>query len=404
MTRVLRGATLIDGTGAKPLANSVIVVEGQRIAKVGTLADFGSQLPAKDKDIIDLSGCFIIPGLINCHEHLDMRRAPGTFQERIAKDSLYTVMRSVRNCLVNLQEGITTVRDLHSKGCNALYVRQAINEGMIIGPRVFTCGTPISMTGGHGDEVCLVADGVDAVRKAARTLLRAGADIIKVMASGGFVSVGRDLPTSPQLTVEEMRAAFDEAHRAGKPTTAHAHAPRAIRDAIEAGVDCIEHGGLLDQETAALMAQKGIPLIATVSGIWITAEHGIELGRPQWLVETCRAGLRRWMSSLSQTIAAGVRVGAGTDGGDMFQEMILLNEAGLSPMQVIQAATMTAAEILCQQSDLGSVEPGKLADMVVLRVDPLSDIQNTRAIKLVIKDGVIYDPQTLAAATGKWPL
>ena len=404
MTTVLRGATLIDGTGADALPNSVVVIEDQRISRVGVEADFGSSLPAKKEDILDLTGCFIVPGLINCHEHLDMRRAPRGFHERVAKDSLYTIMRSVRNCLVNLQEGITTVRDLHSKDLNSLYIKQGVDEGMLVGPRVFTCGTPISMTGGHAEEVCLIADGVDAVRKAARTLLRAGADIIKVMASGGFVSVGRDLPTSPQLTVEEMRAAFDEAHRAGKPTTAHAHAPQAIRNAIEAGVDCIEHGGLLDRETAAFMARKNIPLIATVSGIWIVAEHGLELARPKWLVDVCRSGFEQWLNSLKQTVETGVTIGAGTDGGDMFRELLLLHEAGLSPMQVIESATRIGAEILCQQDNLGTVEPGKFADMVVLTGDPLADLNHMRRIKLVFKDGVAYDPAALAAATGQWPL
>ena len=405
MIKVLRGATLIDGTGAAPLPNSVIVIEGERIQRVGPAVDFGSQTPGGEQNVVDVSGSYVIPGMINCHEHLDNRRGFGSFQQRAAQDPLYLILRSARNALLSLQEGVTTVRDLASKQCTNLIIKQAINDGMIVGPRVFACGTAIAMTGGHGDEICLVADGVDEVRKAARTLLRAGADIIKVMGSGGYVTQGRDLPFSSQLTIEEMRAAFDEAHRAGKPTTVHAHPSPAVRAAIEAGVDCIEHGALLDLETAELMASKGVFLVPTASESWMMAEHGVVWGRPKWLVESDRAHLGPRMEVLKQCVRGGPKIAVGSDViGDMVREMLLLVEAGMTPMQAIEAATRVGAEVLCQQNDLGTVEPGKFADLVIVDGDPLVDLNALRNIKMVYKGGKAYDPQALAAASGKWPL
>ncbi len=405
MIKTLRGATLIDGTGAKPLRNSVVVIEDDRISRVGAVSDFGGQLPGRPEDIVDLTGLFVIPGLIQCHEHLDVHRGLGSFALRMTKDARYMETRAVRNALLNLAEGVTTVRDLHCKNSTNLILKQAINEGMIVGCRIYTCGLPIAMTGGHAaEEVCYVADGVDGVRLAARTLLASGVDIVKVMAGGGFLNQDRDLPTASQLTVEEMRAAFDEGHRQGKPTTAHAHGPLPIRNAIEAGSDCIEHGALLDDATAELMAAKGIFLIPTVSEVLLTIEEGPAWGRPPQLIERCRSIFPTLVKNLRRNVEAGIKIAVGTDGGFMLKEMILLHEAGYTNMKVIEAATRMGAEVLCKQDLLGTVEPGKLADMVVVGADPLADLNNLRQVKMVYQGGKSYDPQALAATTGTWPL
>ena len=177
MVTVLRGATLIDGTGAPPLHNSVVVLDGDRIAQVGTVPDFGSTLAAPGPDVVDLAGAYLIPGLIQCHEHLDVHRGLGSFSDRMKKDARYLEARAVRNMLLNLAEGVTTVRDLHAKHRTNLILKQAQTDGLLTGCRIFTCGVPIAMTGGHAaDEVGWVADGVDEVRKAARTLLAEGVD------------------------------------------------------------------------------------------------------------------------------------------------------------------------------------------------------------------------------------
>ena len=213
------------------------------------------------------------------------------------------------------------------------------------------------------------------------------------------------MPWSAQLTVEEMRVAFDEAHRAGKPTTVHAHPPQAIRWAIEAGVDCIEHAALIDQETAELMATRGIFLVSTLGESWVMAERGLELGRPRWLVEASRAHQGERMEHFRTAVRAGIKMGAGTDViGDMATEMMLMMEGGLSAMQVLQAATRVNAEILGQAASLGTVEAGKLADVIVIGGDPLADIGAVRDVRMVFKGGRLHRPEVLAQATGKTPL
>lgn len=401
---VLKGGTLIDGSGAAPVPRSVVVMEGERIARVGVESDFGSSL-ASLGEVIDVSGKTVLPGLINGHEHLVNRWGAGTFQERAAQDTHYIILRAARNCLTSLQEGVTTVRDCSGRFPTNLVVRQAVNEGMLIGPRVFTTGQAIAMTGGHADENAFVADGIDAVRKAARTLIRRGVDIIKCMASGGYVTQGRDAPWTSQLSAEEMRPAFDEAHRAGRPTTVHAHPPQAIRFAMEAGVDCIEHAGLLDQPTAELMAAKGIYLVPTLGESWVMAERGLELGRPKWLVDASKGHLDKRMDHFRHAVRAGVKCGAGTDViGDLATEMALMMQGGMTAMGVIESATRINAEILQRADQFGTVTAGKMADVIVIDGNPLADINAFRSVRLVFKGGRLFHPEVLAQGTGKTPL
>ena len=342
----------------------------------------------------------MLPGIINTHEHLDNRGGVGTFQSRAAEDTHKLTLRSFRACLWDLRDGVTTVREMGGKGATCLVVRQAVESGMIVGPRIYTCGSAIGMTGGHGDEVCYVADGVDECLKAARVLIRKGVDLVKVMASGGNINVGRDFPWSPQLTVPEMKAAFDEAKKVGMPTAAHAHPPRAIEWAIEAGADCIEHGGLLDQASAELMAKKGVYLVPTLGQSYVTGQRGAALGRPQWLQDVSRAGWAGRLERFGYAVKAGVKIGAGTDViADMFDELTMLVWGGLTNMQAIEAATRVNAEILHASDRLGTVTPGKLADVIVVDGDPLTDIEAMRTVSLVFKGGRLFRSADLAAST-----
>jgi imidazolonepropionase-like amidohydrolase len=405
MSIVLKGGTLIDGTGASPLQQAVVVLDGARIGKIGKVSDFGNSLAGLG-EVIDVAGKTVMPGLINGHEHLENRWGTGPFQHRAAQDTHYLILRAARNCLAALQEGITTVRDMGGKGMTPLVTKKAVQDGMILGPRVFTCGQPISMTGGHGDEICYLADGPDEIRKATRIMIRAGADIVKLMTSGGFVTQGRDQPWTSQYSVEEMKAAFDEAKKTGRPTTVHAHPPQAIRWSIEAGVDCIEHGGLLDQATAEFMVQKGTYLCSTLGEGYLLAERGLEMGRPAWLVEISKGRVQEGhFQRMNIAIKAGVKIGAGTDVlGDMYTEMMLLMKAGMSAMQAIEASTRINAEILKMADQIGTVTSGKLADVIVVDGDPLKDIGAMRKVSMVFKEGKLYRPEILAQATGKVPL
>jgi imidazolonepropionase-like amidohydrolase len=404
MTLTLRKATLIDGTGRQPIANAVIVLDGDKIAAVGQ----EGQVAQPPGEVINLAGKTVLPGLLNMHEHLELRRALGAWQEKVAQSDNWAMMRAVRNALLCLQEGVTTVRDLGSRRGLNLALKRGIEEGMIIGPRMVTCGQPLVMTGGHGWEICTEADGPDEARKAARKQLKAGADLIKAMASGGYISYikpGQDLPWSSQLTVEEMHAAFEEAKKAGKKTTVHAHPPAAIRSAIEAGVDCIEHGVLLDKETAELMASKGIFLVPTLAESWEMAEHGLELGRPAWLVEASKAELDSRLERFTCAVDAGVKIAMGTDvAGSPAREIELMAKGGLSPMEAIVAATRNGAELIDMEDQIGTIEAGKLADLIVVDGSPLENLLDLAKVELVFKDGTLYRPEYLAMATGRYPL
>ncbi len=404
MPTVLHGGSVLDGTGAKPIRQGVVVIENGRIKAVGREADFGKN-GWSGYEVIDVGGATIMPGLINCHEHLEVRHGYGTFQERAAQSTDWGLMRAVRNSLMALQEGCTTVRDVGSKPGVNFTVKRAIKVGLIIGPRVVTCGRPLGMTGGHGWQICQVVDGPEAVRQAARENLRDGADLIKCMASGGYVTQGTDAPWSPQYTIEEMRGAFEEAHKAGKKTTVHAHPPAAICAALEAGVDCIEHAGLVDRPTADLLAKRGIPVVPTLVESWDMAERGLELGRPQWLVEHSKNHLDTRLSIYKNLVDAGCKLATGTDVlGTVWREMEIMAMGGLSNMDVILAATRNGADICDLLSETGTLEQGKSADMVIVDGDPVADLAAMRRVRMTIMQGKVYRPADLAAATGRVPL
>lgn len=398
--KIFKGATVIDGTGAAPRTADV-VVEGERIAFVGSPAEIANAAH-EGATVIDLGGKYLTPGLMNHHEHLDNRRQSNTFQFRAGLPPVILALRGVKNALLSLFEGVTTIRDLGGKGATGIDVRNAINEGQFPGPRVFACGQPIAITGGHAWQICRVANGADEVRQAAREQLRAGADFVKLMASGGFVTQGTDLATSPQYSVAEIRAAVEEAHDAEKPTTVHAHPPVAIRRAIEAGIDCIEHAALLDRPTADLMAKSGTFLVPTLSESWIMGYRGTKIGRPQWLIDSCLEHLPQRIACYRNAVEAGVKMAVGTDViGEMVEEMSLMAAGGLSNMQVLQAATRNGAELVRMADDLGTIEVGKLADMVVVSSDPIADLTAFRQIELTVKGGHVYDLRALVAQLGE---
>lgn len=397
---IFQGGTVIDGTGS-PARRADVVVEGERIAFVGSSAEVAHQL-RESAEIIDLTGKFVTPGLMNHHEHLDNRRQPNSFQYRAGLPPVVLALRGVKNSMLSLFEGVTTIRDLGGKGGTGLSVRNAINEGQFPGPRVFACGQPIAMTGGHAWQICRIANGVDEVREAAREQVREGADFVKLMASGGFVTQGTDYATSPQYSLSEIRAAVEEAHDAQRRTTVHAHPPVAIRRAIEAGIDCIEHAALLDQPTAELMASKGTYLVPTLSESWIMAYRGREIGRPQWLIDASAEHLPHRLECYSHAVKAGVKMAVGTDViGEMVEEMLLMEAGGLSRLQVLQAATRNGAELLGLENELGTVEAGKLADLVVVGSDPLHSLEAFRSIDITVKSGHVYDRAALTKQLGE---
>lgn len=263
---------------------------------------------------------------------------------------------------------------------------------------MLVAGAGICMTGGHGyNGLAIQADGADACRRLAREQLRQGADVIKLMASGG-AATPRELPHESQLTVEEMRAAVEEAHKAGRPATAHALPTHSIVEAIEAGVDSIEHGTLLDDAAIEAMLKHDVTLVPTLSIADRMISHGAAVGLPSYTVDKARALLPGRVERVAQAYRAGVRIAFGTDAGapfhplgDVVHEMLLLHEAGLTPEQVLISATRTAAAAIRRQSELGTLEPGKIADLLVVRGNPLLDLRALADPVLVAKAGQIVE-------------
>ncbi len=401
-TFILKGMTLIDGTGAPPIPNAFVQVEGDKITGVGRVSDLGEGHRGDGIEVIDVSGRTVLPGLINAHEHLTFKRYHGVFQDVVTRWSdARLLLHGAASCLVSLSEGITTVRDIGGKGICNLLLKQSVDDGTLVGPRIVADGSPIAMTGGHGWQISCEVNSPDEARAAARDLLMAGADFIKCMASGGFVSRGEDQPNSQQLTTEEMRAAFDEAHKAGRRTTVHAHPPVAIRAAIDAGVDCIEHGGTIDEPTAELMAKKGVFLVPTLSALRITAEKGAQMGRPAWLVQISHERAPSQIATFSKAVRAGVQVVTGVDSiGEMAREIELMLEGGMSPMDTLVAATSRAAKCLDVADTVGTVETGKCADLIVVDGDPLRNVRALEKLDWIIKGGVRYRPAELQAMIG----
>ncbi len=400
---ILRGGSLIDGTGADPVPNGAIAFEDGRITAIGTVTDFGVS-GFEYAEVLDVQNNTVMPGLINCHQHLDQRHGWYSLPVRAAQPQAYSVARAVRNCLLDLQEGVTTVRYIDYKYVNSVPLRKAIQDGIVLGPHIVSCGPPVAMTGGHAWYICIEVDGANAVRQAVRRLIKEGVDVVKLIARGGY-SRNENQPWLPQFTAEEMRAAFEESHKAGKLTTINAHSPQGIRMAVEAGVDCIEHGGRLDPPSAELLAQKGIWLVPTLGENWMTAFHGEELKLPQAQIDKCREGLSEQMRIFGYAVAAGVKMPVGTNMWPAFaKEMELMVEGGMSRRDVLISATQYGAQACGLGDQTGTLHVGKWADAIVLDGNPLQDLSAVSRVRMVFKDGALYRPEALAAGTGCYPM
>jgi imidazolonepropionase-like amidohydrolase len=400
VTKRFHNLKLFDGR-SPTLRPASIVIEGSQLASVdGNERDWPT---TSDVESIDLGGRTVVPGLMNLHDHITWRRGSASFQERVIRRSMTELLvRGTGQALVSLMEGETTLRDCASKDGTAIVLRDAIRSGEIRGPRIFSVGSAIGMTGGHGTGAVVAADGVDEIRKAVRRQLHQGADWIKLMVSGGFLLAGIDQPSSQQFSFEEMQAAFEEAHRAGRPTTAHAHPAKAIQAAIEAGADCIEHAGLADQDTVELMAKRGTFVVPTVCYPRYELDVASRLGQTGWLIEMLKGHLDEQATIFGWLRTAGCKICAGTDGtGDLQYELRYFVELGMTPYEALRSATVTSAECLGVSDKLGTIEEGKWADFVVVEGDPLTDIGILRNVYLVVKEGELYWPQVLSTVMGE---
>ncbi len=401
--RVLQGGKLIDGTGAGPV-EATIVIKDQRIAAVETRAY--ADWPA-DADIVDVSGMTVLPGLIDCHDHLAMHGYDLARRWGIDEPQTTRTLRTAKVLADTLASGYTTIRD--AAGLDAGFKR-AIDEGLIAGPRLILSLCIISPIGGIGDRVSpsgfpccvpndpLLPDGVvntlADVRPVVRRVVRAGADVIKCATTGGASSRPGHGPHDGAFNLDEMQALVEEAHALDRRVICHALGGRGLRIAVEAGVDSIDHGCFLDQEPDLLdaMARRGIFFVPTF------AVYDFHRKSPQPHVrERAKELEEHHIASLRRALTAGVKIAAGTDAGGHGHpnnaiEIACLVRAGMTPLQALRAATGWAAECIGRSDDLGTVEKGKLADIVVIAGDPLADVtvlQKSEQIALVIKDGEV---------------
>jgi imidazolonepropionase-like amidohydrolase len=402
ISKVITGGTAITMTDGGDVPDAVIVLSGGTVAAVHPAGQVPTEvtawIAAHPDDVVDATGRWVIPGLINLHEHLDMHNVRGSMHDRVAGPVRTLVPRVVRNAILSLAAGITTVRDLGSKGCTNIVMRNVVDAGQFVGPRILACGQMISATGGHGQPLCAEADGADGMRRVTRLQIKRGADVIKVCASGGVVAMPRENPWAQQLSDEELAAVVTEAHRHGLQVAAHAHPPAAIRASVLAGVNTIEHGAFLDEECADLMAARSVSMVPTVDDSFVVAAEGERHGRPRWMMDNAARSIDARMKSIGLAIGAGVRLGAGTDVvGRLGHELAHLAEAGLTARQALAAGTSGAADIL-GLGDLGRVQAGAAADLVILRRDPLADLTACDTdVALVVRAGTVLDPTALRA-------
>ncbi|SET50253.1 Imidazolonepropionase [Natronincola peptidivorans] len=381
---------IIQGTGRAPIEQAGLLLEGDRIKAIGKLVYISIE---EDTKIIDYNGKTIMPGIIDCHVHLLFPPVGDTSKALENQTTVESTIQGMLNLKNMLRNGITYFRDLGGKDFVDIALKKHRMEGLIIGPEFLVSGKLLTMTGGHGWQMGRECDGIDDVRKAAREQLKAGADIIKIMATGGVMTPGVE-PGSPQLTKEEIEAAVKEAHKAGRKTATHAQGKEGIKNAILAGIDSIEHGIFLDDETIEMMLQNGVFLVPTLSAVDNIIKHGVTGGIPEYAVEKAKKIKDTHLQSFTAAKNAGVKIAMGSDAGTPFNyherapyELKLMVDTAMNPMEAIVSATKTASELLGIAEDYGTLEVGKVADFVVLKENPLDNIETVMNIDQVYKKG-----------------
>ena len=386
-TLVLSGARIIDGTGGEPVRGRSVVVEG------GVITAVVDDARAPRGNGLDLAGYTLLPGLINCHVHLCFGAEADPVRPLREEPLALTAIKALLRARETARAGVTTVRDLGGREYVEIAARRAIQEGLIDGPRILAAGRPVCMTGGHGHWLGREADGPDDARKAVREQLKAGADVIKIIATGGVMTPGVE-PGSPQMTLEEMRAAIEEARKAGRRTAAHAMAASGISDAIAAGITSIEHGIYLTEEIVAHMRRDGTFLVPTLNAPTAIAAGGLAAGIPQFMVRKSEQVVPAHVASFQLAHRAGVRIAAGADSGtplnfhgSLLPELALMVKYGMTPLEAIRSATVTAADCLGLGEVTGRVAPGYAADLIAVAGDPAERIEALADLKLVLVNG-----------------
>ena len=402
---LIKAGKLFEARSGHMLTNQAILIEGDRIKEVGNSAAIAGQAPGAR--VIDLSSATVLPGLIDCHAHILGDLNDLTPTRSLRTSSPQGVLWGVHNLQIWLDHGFTALRDAGEDDLayGQLALRDSINQGLVRGPRIVSAGNYVSVTGGHGDVDPLapdqalprrpnMADNVDEVGVAVRRDIKYGADWIKLMATGGVSDVLSDFNVQ-ELSEEQMAKAVEIAHRARKKVMAHAEGTEGIKAAARAGVDTIEHGTMLDEEGAALMAQKGTWLVPTLEAIQRLATPNPGVGQEAIETEKVREILRFQQAAFQRALQHRLKIAFGEDDPPEFldREFVALVKGGMKAAEALQAATINASELLGLSDRIGSLEAGKFADVIAVTGDPLADIASMEKVVFVMKGGEIIRQQ-----------
>ena len=394
---VVRAGKVLDVKTGQTASNQAITIEGDKIVSIGPAGNMNADSGAT---VIDLPNATVLPGLIDSHTHITFD-PKGLGYESLGISVPREALTGAKNARVTLEAGFTTVRNVGASGYSDVALRDAINDGDVPGPRMIVSGPALGITGGHCDNNLLpfedhkeaegVADGVAAVQHKVREVIKYGADVIKICATGGVMSKGDD-PNASQYTMDEMKAIVAEAHRLGRKVAAHAHGAEGVRWASDAGVDSIEHGHLMDDASIATLKKNGTYLVPTLYLMDWNRENMSQRHAPDYIVKKMQAVTAVGQNNAKKAFAAGVKIAFGTDAavyphGLNAHEFAVYVRLGLTPLQAIQTATINASDLLGWTSKIGTLEPGKYADLIAVDGDPLQDVTTLERVKFVMKGG-----------------
>src|SRR5437660_1113651 len=400
---IVRAGPRFDVTGGQMLTNQAILIEGGKIISVGP----ASQAKVAPNTItIDLTNATVLPGLIDAHTHLTLDLG-STGYTGLGISPPREALIGARNARVTLEAGFTTVRNVGARGYSDIALRDAINAGDVPGPRIVASGPPLGITGGHCDNNLLpyeyhatsegVADGIENVQHKVREIIKYGADVIKICATGGVLSKGDD-PNASQFTLEEMKAIVAEAHRLGRKVAAHAHGAEGVRWASDAGVDSVEHGHLMDDASIATLKKNGTYLVPTLYLVDWQRENAAKANLPEYARKKMEMVSEKGQAAAKKAFQSGVKIGMGTDAavyphGLNAHELAVYVRLGMTPLQAIQTATVNDADLLGWADRIGTLEPGKFADIIAVDGDPLKDVATLEHVKFVMKGGEVVKNQ-----------